>query len=74
MLIGFKSVIYHKTLFKNKFIGEYEYLLDQIMRVEKYAHMTDDTETKLLEEAVQTGYRREGENVAITDDMVSKEA
>lgn len=59
------SVTYHKTLFKNKFTGEHEYLLDRIMGIEKHARMTED--------AVQTSYRKGGENVSITEDTVSKE-
>ena len=31
LLTSLGSVTYHKTLFKNKFTGEYEYLLDWIM-------------------------------------------
>lgn len=73
LLTSLGSVTYHKTLFKNKFTGEYEYLLDRIMGIEKHARMTEDAEAKLLEEAVQTSYRKGGENVSITEDTVSKE-
>lgn len=73
LLTSLGNVTYHKTLFKNKFTGEYEYLLDRIMGIEKHARMTEDAEAKLLEEAVQTSYRKGGENVCLTDDMVSKE-
>ena len=66
-------VTYHKTLFKNKDTGEYEYLLDRIMGIERHARMTEDAEAKILEEAVQTSYRRGGENAALTEDAVSKE-
>lgn len=73
LLTGLGSVTYHKTLFKNKFTGEYEYLLDRIMGIEKHARMTEDAEAKLLEEAVQTSYRKGGESATVSDDMVSKE-
>lgn len=73
LLTSLGCVTYHKTLFKNKFTGEHEYLLDRIMGMEKHARMTEDAEAKLLEEAVQTSYRRGGENVSITEDTVSKE-
>ena len=73
LLTSLGSVTYHKTLFKNKFTGEHEYLLDRIMGIEKHARMTEDAETKLLEEAVQSSYRKGGENVSITEEVVSKE-
>ena len=73
LLTSLGSVTYHKTLFKNKFTGEHEYLLDRIMGIEKHARMTEDAEAKLLEEAVQTSYRKGGESASISSDVVSKE-
>ncbi len=73
LLTSLGSVTYHKTLFRNKETGRHEYLLDRIMGLEKHARMTEDAEAKILEEAVQTSYRRGGENAAITDEVVSKE-
>lgn len=73
LLTSLGSVTYHKTLFKNKFTGEHEYLLDRIMGIERHARMTEDAEAKLLEEAVQTSYRRGGESACISEDAVSKE-
>ena len=74
LLTSLGSVTYHKTLFKNKVTGEHEYLLDRIMGIGKHARMTEDAEVKILEEAVQSSYRKGGENAAITEDAVSKEA
>ena len=73
LLTSLGSVTYHKTLFKNKHTGEYEYLLDRIMGIEKHARLTEDAEAKILQEAVQSSYRRGGENAALTEDVVSKE-
>ena len=73
LLTSLGSVTYHKTLFKNKHTETYEYLLDRVMGIEKHARMTEDAEAKILEEAVQTSYRRSGGNAAITEDVVSKE-
>lgn len=73
LLTSLGSVTYHKTLFRNKFTGEHEYLLDRIMGIEKHARMTEDAEARILEEAVQTSYRRGGENVSISEDVVSRE-
>ena len=74
LLTSLGSVAYHKTLFQNRQTGEHEYLLDRIMGIEKHARLTEDAEAKILEEAVQTSYRRGGENAARTEDAVSKEA
>lgn len=73
LLTSLGNVTYHKTLFKNKFTGEHEYLLDRIMGMEKHARMTEDAEAKLLEEAVETSYRKGGESVSVSGDVVSKE-
>ena len=73
LLTSLGNVTYHKTLFKNKATGEYEYLLDRIMGIEKHARMTEDAEAKLLEEAVQSSYRKGREAVAIMKEAVSKE-
>ena len=74
LLTSLGSVTYHKTLFKNKQTGAYEYLLDRIMGIGKHARLTEDAEAKILEEAVRTSYRRGGENAAMTEDAVSREA
>ena len=73
LLTSLGSVTYYKTLFKNKFTGKYEYLLDRVMGIEKHARMTEDAEAKLLEEAVQTSYRKGGLSACITEECVSKE-
>lgn len=73
LLTSLGSVTYHKTLFKNKFSGKYEYLLDRVMGIEKHARMTEDAEAEVLEEAVQTSYRRGGIAASITEECVSKE-
>lgn len=73
LLTSLGNVTYHKTLFKNKDTGEYKYLLDLIMGMEKHARMTEDAEAALLTEAVQTSYRKGGESVSIAEDVVSKE-
>lgn len=73
LLTSLGSVTYHKTLFRNKFTGKYEYLLDRVMGIEKHARMTEDAEAKILEEAVQTSYRKGGLSASITEECVSKE-
>lgn len=72
LLTSLGTVHYTKTLFTHKKTGEMEFLLDRIMGLEKHARMTEDAEAKLLAEAVQTSYRRGGENASILD-SVSKQ-
>ena len=74
LLTSLGSVTYRKTLFRNKHTGQHEYLLDRILGLGKHARLTEDAEAKILEEAVQTSYRRGGEHAARTEDVVSKEA
>ena len=72
LLTSIGMVQYTKTLFTNKKPGEMEYLLDRIMGLEKNTRMTEDAEARLLTEAVQSSYRRGGENASILD-SVSKQ-
>lgn len=59
------TVHFTKTLFKNKETGEREYLLDRILGIEKHERMTEDAEAEMLKEAVQTSYRRGGEESSL---------
>lgn len=45
----------------NKESGEYEYLLDRILGLGMHERITEDAVAKMLSEAVQTSYRRGGE-------------
>lgn len=65
-------VRFSKTLFKNKHNGERKYLLDDFLGAEAHARLSEDAEASLLEETVQTSYRRGGIAVSILD-SVSKE-
>ena len=69
MLTSAGEVSYRKTLYVNKKTGERTYLLDRIMGIEKDARMTEDAEAKMLEEAVQSSYRRGGEEASILGEV-----
>ena len=60
------EVTFDKTLFKNKKTGKSEYLLDRVLGLEKKQRLTEDAEAHLLKEAVQTSYRRGGEESSLT--------
>lgn len=66
------AVSFEKTLFKNKKTGERAYLLDRILKIASHERLTEDAEAKLLEEAVQSSYKKAGEETSLCDD-VSKE-
>ena len=63
------DVRFNKTLFTNKETGRSEYLLDRIIGLERNERLTEDAEAKLLEEAVETSYRRGGEEVSLTSEV-----
>lgn len=69
MLTSIGEIRYRKTLYKNKKTGERTYLLDRMLELEEGARMTEDAEAQMLEEAVQTSYRKSGEAASILDDI-----
>lgn len=66
------DVVYKKTLFKHKETGAYSYLLDDLMGLKSHTRITGDAVARILDEAVESSYRKGGMNVSITDGMVSK--
>ena len=72
LITSLGTVKYHKTLFKNKETGSCKYLLDRIMGLESHVRMTEDAEAKMLEEAVDSSYRKGGTKASISD-TVSKQ-
>lgn len=66
------TVHFTKTLFTNRKTGKSEYLLDRFLGLEKHARMTEDAVAAMLEEAVQTSYRRGGEESCL-EGCVSKQ-
>lgn len=73
LLTSLGEIQYHKTYFHNKETGEYCYLLDQLMGLEKHARISEDAEARVLEEAVESSYRKGGINACIGKQEVSKE-
>ena len=72
LITSLGTVTYTKTLFKNKKTGATEYLLDRILGLDKHERMTEDAFANLLEEAVQTSYRRGGEEVSLTTEVSNR--
>lgn len=69
LITSLGTVSFHKTLFTNKETGKSEYLLDRILGLERNERITEDAEAKMLEEAVQTSYRRGGEETSLTTEV-----
>ncbi|HKM34025.1 MAG TPA: ISLre2 family transposase [Lachnospiraceae bacterium] len=67
LLTSLGNVTYKKTLFIQKQTRERVYLLDKVMELKSHARMTEDVEARILEEAVESSYRKGGKNASITD-------
>lgn len=67
------TVNFKKTFFKNKTTGKTKCLLDQILGLDKNERIAEDACAKILEEAVQTSYRRGGEAATFTETEVAKQ-
>ena len=63
------TVKFNKTQYQNKATGEYKYLLDEMLGLEANQRMTDDALALMLQEAVQTSYRRGGEMASILSEV-----
>ena len=59
------DVTFQKTLFRNKETKEALYLLDRILELEPNQRLTEDAAAAMLKEAVQTSYRRGGEQTSL---------
>lgn len=68
------TVEFHKTFFRNRNTGQTECLLDRILGMERHERIAEDACARILEEAVQTSYRRGGEESTLTEDQISKQA
>ena len=63
------TVTFEKTLFTNRETGQSEYLLDRIVNLEKHERISEDALARMLKEAVQTSYRRGGEETSLTTNV-----
>ena len=67
------TVDFQKTFFTSKRTGETECLLDRILGFEKCERIAEDAHARMLKEAVQTSYRRGGEEATLTENEISKQ-
>ncbi len=67
------DVTYNRTLFKNTKTGASCYLLDKLIDIEPHTRMSEDAVARMLEEAVDSTYRKGGANASISGSVMSKE-
>lgn len=69
MTTSIGDVTFTKTLFVNKESGKSDYLIDRLMGLDKHERVTEDAVAKMLQEAVQTSYRRGGEECSLLSEV-----
>ena len=67
------DITYSRTLFINKETGVRSYLADELLGFEKRELITEDAIARILEEAVESCYRKGGNNACIDDGYVTKQ-
>ena len=67
------DITYSRTLFINKERGVRSYLADELLGFEKRELITEDALARILEEAVESCYRKGGDNACIDDGCVTKQ-
>ena len=72
MLCRLGNVVYERTLFQDKKEKTYHYLLDDLMGIDAHTRMTEGAEAALLEETIDSSYRKGGMHVSLCD-QVSKQ-
>lgn len=67
------TVRFHRTGYEDKKTGEYIYLLDRVLGIDGHQRITLGAAARILEETIQTSYRKGGE-AASPLDAASKQA
>ena len=67
------EVTYERTCFKKKKGKGTAYLVDNIFGISPHENIASDVEEELIEEAVQTSYRKSGEDATNTPDTLTKQ-
>ena len=67
------EVTYRRTCFKDKRTGKTEYTTDRIFGIRPHENIASDVETHMIEEALQTTYRKGGKQAVISEEELSKQ-
>lgn len=73
LITSLGTVSYKKTYFQHKERKEKSYLLDRIIPLSSHQRITEDAEARMLKEAVETSYRKGGEETCANEEWVSKQ-
>lgn len=73
LITSLGEVTYYKTLFYHPKEKTYAYLLDKVMQLDPHTRLTEDAVAQMLNEAVDSSYRKGGERASISEAQVSKE-
>lgn len=69
MLCHLGEFSYEKTMYKNKETGERTYLLDRYLELDSHERLTEDAKASMLEEAVESSYRKAGERTSLSESV-----
>lgn len=72
LLFPFGSICFHRTCYTSKKTGKSNYLLDDLIGLEKHQRLTTGAEAAILEETIESSYRKGGEHASLTE-QVSKQ-
>lgn len=71
LITSLGAVEFRKRLYRGK-DKEYKYLFDTHLKIRKKARYTVDAESKVMEEVIETSYRRGGENASISTSLTKQ--
>ena len=66
------DVCFKKTLYTNRTTNKSEFLLDRVVGLDKHERITEDALAKLLEETVQTSYRKGGNECSLESSVTKQ--
>lgn len=67
----FGEVSYKRTYYQNKKTGKYRYLSDELVGISAHDKLDMSLQARLIEEAINTPYRRSGEKAAEAVELTS---
>ncbi len=73
LLLPLGSIRFHRTCYTSKKTGKSVYLLDEVIGIGSHQRVTMGAAAAILEEALESSYRKGGEHASLTD-QVSKQA
>lgn len=72
LLLPLGSICFNRTCYTSKVTGKSIYLLDEVIGLERHQRLTMGAAAAILEETLESSYRKGGEHASLTD-QVSKQ-